>query len=849
MSVSKEQLNEIHGQLRDYFLSHPAISIQATKGDPPEQYEITYNISGYHKPGKGEPSLSTGHRIELTIPFGFPHFPPSCKPKSDIFHPDFDPAAICLGDFWQQHTQIPDLILFIGKLINGESYSTTNAFNEEAASWYQSHSDLFPLAEIAWNDGENEFPTQFKASEPQLDTIDETDLTPDFSFLRVDEFVVDETPAPKAPSLPRSSPPTEDLSFLHFLESQKKYFEIRRDLESRTPFSDQVREISVKAEKEITKAEDLFRAAKRAENVGNLKNAARLYEEVGTIVSDYPKLDVVKKRINQSSTLAEEEPDDDVSDIEKLLSSFPLDGSAQAGNKQSPGPNKDKGTPSPSKEDDLPEIEERIRSKVTYLIPDNSVRNKITLYLIAGTVCVAFAVCVSYYFLTLHKFSKANASFLQCSTLLESERFDEAKLACDIALDALGSIKYVQQSRVKELINDTNKILASEKLKQGLTGNVLVDGKYLPKKDAAIIFSFKKLQEEGDSHFRAENWALAEERFTKALAIADKNPLFSAETIEELKSQLNFIRFSVVFSSANAKLASQKWQEAASEIKKAKTLLESLPEKDRQRYAIELSSALAKCNFEEFRKQGDDFFSKADWLSAISSYKAVLPTVEEGKVASQETLDALRENISRAELYATIDLGNKGFISGAWDDAIKEYTKAASILSSNQGTMKLADTQLTRKKIDRIILQTTIIRDRQSAKKQEEEKKDLPAARTTYKQIVANINNSGFASEEEFLDTKKTSLAAIEKLDERIYLADKEQYLKDNFRKLYMANYPSTIPENLNNPIITYVKEVDGKLIFKMQCTETGRGRPLNLVMYYAYDKAGNRWDFFSEQQ
>jgi len=305
----------------------------------------------------------------------------------------------------------------------------------------------------------------------------------------------------------------------------------------------------------------------------------------------------------------------------------------------------------------------------------------------------------------------------------------------------------------------------------------------------------------------------------------------------------------MVFSSASVLLASNKWQEAASEIKKARTLLESLPEKDRQRYAVELSSALAKCNFEDFRKQGDDFFSKADWQNAISSYKSVLPTVEEGKTATQESINALRENMSRAELYATIDLGNKAFISGAWNEAIQEYNKAVSILTANQGTIKLADSQVTRKKIDRIILQTTIIRDRQAAKILQDDKKDLAAARTAFRQIVATITNSGFAAEDEFLETKKTSIAAIQALDEKIYQTDKEQYLKDNFRTIFAANYPSANPDNLNNPTITYVKEVRGKMIFKMQCTETGRGRPLTLVMFYSYDKANNRWDFFSDQQ
>jgi len=32
-----------------------------------------------------------------------------------------------------------------------------------------------------------------------------------------------------------------------------------------------------------------------------------------------------------------------------------------------------------------------------------------------------------------------------------------------------------------------------------------------------------------------------------------------------------------------------------------------------------------------------------------------------------------------------------------------------------------------------------------------------------------------------------------------------------------------------------------------MQCRESGSGRPLALIMYYAYDKKGGTWRFSSE--
>ncbi len=836
MSVSQEQLGEIHRQLREVFLSHPAISIKPAKGDPPEQYEITYNIAGFSKPGRGEATLSTGHKVELTIPFGFPHFPPSCKPKSDIYHPDFDPAAICLGDFWQQHSQIPDLIIFIGKLINGESYSTTNAFNEEAAIWYQSHKDVFPITEIQWQDSQENESITSKDATTQIDTIDDADLSPDFNLLSLDDSLPEEDLALNTSFPVIETPSGADIGLLQLLENQKKFFKLRQTLGKSATFSDQMEKISNHTEEEIKKSEEVFRDAKKAENLGNLKKAARLYEQVGAIATDFPNLEADQKRVIQSLKLLDKVNQAPTADPANFDFSDQLEDILP-----------------------VPDLSAKVIGKRKRLTVSNKQRDsfvgkkalgsKLLFSLAAGILCILLSTGGLYYFIAVQHLDAAQVALNQCTAGIDNAQFDGAKRSCDDALEKLSSVKFILQYRVKKLQNDITEILGSEKLSQGLAGKTFVDGKYLTKKDAATVFTYKQLLKEGEDFFDQEDWTQAEDRYVKITTITDKSTLFSEAAVDEIKSKLNFIRFSLVFSSANTLLSKQKWQEAAAEIKKAETLLGALPEKDKHRYALELSSALVKCNFEEFRKQGDDFFSKADWLNAISSYKSVLPTEEDAKVAPQDTLATLRENISRAELYATIDMGNKAFISGAWDEAIQEYNKAGSILTANQGSMNLADTQLTRKKIDRIILQTTIIRDRQAAKTLQDDKKDLPAARNTYRRMVANITNSSFAAEPEFLETRKTSIATIQELDEKIYKAEKEQYLKESFRTLFVANYPTAIPENLNNPIITYIKEADGKMIFKMQCTETGQGRPLALVMFYAYDKGSNRWDFFSEKQ
>lgn len=831
MSVSPVQLGEIHRALRQTFDDHPTISINATKGNPPEQYEIVYRISGYSKTGRSDPKCVDEHRIELTIPFGFPHFPPSCKPKSDIFHPDFDPAAVCLGDFWQPGIEVADLIIHLGQLINGEQFSTENAFNEEAAKWYEEHRDLFPLAAIAWASARNSPEVDTERAPSAIDTIEDADLSSDFDFLSLESVGVEEK-AVVSISKEKPAENEEDLAYLKVLRGRKKFCKIHQILTNTPPISTETIQLLSHCVKEIGRAEELYQSAKQVEAGGNIKNAARMFQEVSSIVSDYPKLDDDRRRTEDLLKLIDGKS---VSATDRDEDQFLQNGFEAA----EPPPPKTQRKIEANKKSARPPVavKSAFFAKKTVLL---------TLSFFAGLLaCGSYAV--SYF--SAQQLQSAQNELATCNDSLSNNNFEEAERACKLALSKASPLFGFNKAESDSLAAKISEILSSEKLLQGLAGKVLFNGKYLPQKEAIALESFSRLQKEAETVFSQQQWPEAEERYLKLLALAEKGPTPEANSVKEIKNRLTYLRFAKIFGNATALLADGKWQEATGELQKAKGLLGSLPEEDRRRHEAELNAALAKCNFEEFRKLGDDFFSKSDWTNAINTYKAALPTADKGDLASQETLKELRENIARAELYAAIDAGNKAFTAGNWEEAIVEYNRAGNILSFQLETIKTADAQFTRKKIDRIILQTMVIRDRQAAQTAEIDKKDPISARNIYKQLVATLSKSGFAGEEEFAEIKKTSLMAIEGLDKKIYLGEKENYLKDNFRNLFQQNYPASIAENLSNLQVSFVKEADSKLIFKMQCNETGQGRPLTLVMFYAYDKSSNLWQFHSEQQ
>lgn len=149
-NLLEKELEDV--QLR--FANHSHISIVSTEGLPVNKYIVEYRVIGLVRLDDGEIAKSDQHRIEISLSFGFPHFPPNCKPLTQIFHPDIDPSAIKIADFWTADESLASLISHIGQMICWQVYSTENVFNPDAAAWLAENSDAVPLdsADLSGNE-------------------------------------------------------------------------------------------------------------------------------------------------------------------------------------------------------------------------------------------------------------------------------------------------------------------------------------------------------------------------------------------------------------------------------------------------------------------------------------------------------------------------------------------------------------------------------------------------------------------------------------------------------------------------------------------------------------------------
>ena len=134
-----------HELLTSRFAGWPLIQITGTAGMPPEMYRFTYSLKGLYVAASGDILERTEHVMEVNLSLGYPRRPPHCRMLTPVFHPNFDAASVCIGDFWAASEGLDDLIVRVGRMIAYQEYNTKSPLNGLAAKWAAQHIELLPI--------------------------------------------------------------------------------------------------------------------------------------------------------------------------------------------------------------------------------------------------------------------------------------------------------------------------------------------------------------------------------------------------------------------------------------------------------------------------------------------------------------------------------------------------------------------------------------------------------------------------------------------------------------------------------------------------------------------------------
>jgi predicted Zn finger-like uncharacterized protein len=147
-TVRLRRLKADFERLRDYVRRHPRLRLIQHDGDPPEKYQLEYQIKSLRMAG-GELQVVPSHIVEISLPLTYPRTPPQCRMLSPVFHPNIAPHAICVGDHWGAGESLQSIVARIGEMLAFQSYNVRSPLNGEAARWVEENKERLPLDRVS----------------------------------------------------------------------------------------------------------------------------------------------------------------------------------------------------------------------------------------------------------------------------------------------------------------------------------------------------------------------------------------------------------------------------------------------------------------------------------------------------------------------------------------------------------------------------------------------------------------------------------------------------------------------------------------------------------------------------
>lgn len=131
--------------MQEQFSAFPLIHLEQASGNPPERYVVSFHIRGIERVVGGQVVYRDCHAVEIRLPGTYPRTPPTCRMLTPIFHPNIEPAIICVGDHWTAAERLCDLVVRIGEMIAYQAYNIKSPLDGEAAMWADLNQSLLPI--------------------------------------------------------------------------------------------------------------------------------------------------------------------------------------------------------------------------------------------------------------------------------------------------------------------------------------------------------------------------------------------------------------------------------------------------------------------------------------------------------------------------------------------------------------------------------------------------------------------------------------------------------------------------------------------------------------------------------
>ncbi len=881
MSTVAQRLIADFDQVQKTLALHPDISIIRTDGEPPNYYEIEYHLKGYKKNPDGIISSENQHRILIDLSFGYPNFPPSVKPLTPVFHPDIDPDAVRIADFWQKNPSLSELVLHIGKMICG-MYSPENPFNQEAFAWYEERRDQLPFdsVEMATRDDSartppddmpaacstEQEPLQLAPKEDENITKDDIPLTfeakgkaPSITTgHKTDKLPADELPAilnkeeihlglnleDKDP-VPRKNK-TSELDELAGALREDTFSALGLDDESPGESAKKEKKASPRPIWTLIQQKKIFTAQRVLADIpdpASVPDLEKLKQDIAKATREATRL---HKKAEQQERQGQLEKAglllDQVANVaidypglefarnrirENIMARLtkPAKPSTAVESAKRQKKETSPGKPVPQKK-----VSAKARRKIPYK------------WIIPLAVLIGIAASGScLYFRDSINLKKAEASWQQAQKLSARRQYKEAGKTLATAQAALDKIFLLRQSR-NTMEQKIHSLASSRHFKEGLKGRVLYNGQYIKADLAKKLTRLNVLMAAANKAVKAGKTPAAIKAMNTALRFAEQNGL--DEQMRKIRPTLNSLQLQESLKQAKKAAEKKEWQQAAQTYQKALKLSASLSDVAAK---SNIAFHFAAAAFHSELDRSKTAFTASKWQKTIEMLQQAEAILQKNpQAASTAEKKELNSLLLNSQLCQMLSTAKKAYEKEAWGQAIQEYRKSIYFLQQNRNRLG-AETSDYIDKIEKTILLTHIARE-QSKISLAVKNEDIAATLTHDQTIINLIEKSKFNHDPALQKILANTRRQVTIKKKQLEIKRKIDWLNTNFQNIFLKNYPSVRSSELSHKKVIFLKKVGNKLIFNLSCVEIRQGQSFGLELNYQYNPNTNSWSIYPGQ-
>ncbi len=141
--IRLRRLKSDYEAIRRLVRMHPKIDIEGVSGSPPNRYVFIFEVKSLRERGD-EVVTQREHKLEVTLPLGYPRDAPLCRMLTPVFHPNIAPHAVCIGDHWSAAESLDLMIQRVGEMLAYQSYNIKSPLNGRAAQWVVENTSRVP---------------------------------------------------------------------------------------------------------------------------------------------------------------------------------------------------------------------------------------------------------------------------------------------------------------------------------------------------------------------------------------------------------------------------------------------------------------------------------------------------------------------------------------------------------------------------------------------------------------------------------------------------------------------------------------------------------------------------------